>query len=268
MNNQRPLVLFTNDDGIASPGLWSVARAFEPTAEILICAPMRQQSGTGRSLTGSSTGAVVPTEGKGLPAFSVDGTPAQSVQHGVMEVATRMPDLVVSGINYGENCGNGVTISGTVGAALEAACFGIKAIAVSQLTDHNLHHSYSREVDFNAAAYFTKIFADWFLQNEMPFDVDFLKIDLPANATLATPWRITRLSKKRVYYPTVPDRQTSYAPQSFGYTMTLDPTQAEPDSDVYAVFVDKVVSVTPMSLDMTSRVDINVLQQHAERLLS
>ncbi|MGV2437086.1 MAG UNVERIFIED_CONTAM: hypothetical protein LVT10_21140 [Anaerolineae bacterium] len=50
--------------------------------------------------------------------------------------------------------------------------------------------------------------------------------------------------------------------------MTLDPTQAEPDSDVYAVFVDKVVSVTPISLDMTSRVDINALQQHAERLLS
>ncbi|MGV2437085.1 MAG UNVERIFIED_CONTAM: 5'/3'-nucleotidase SurE [Anaerolineae bacterium] len=212
MNNQRPLVLFTNDDGIASPGLWSVARAFEPTAEIWICAPMRQQSGTGRSLTGSSTGRLSRRRGRACLRSQWTARAAQSVQHGVMEVATRMPDLVVVGSTIGENCGNGVTISGTVGAALEAACFGIKAIAVSQQTDHNLHHSYSREVDFNAGAYFTKIFADWFLQNELPFDVDFLKIDLPTNATLATPWRIARLSKKRVYYPTVPDRQTSYAP--------------------------------------------------------
>lgn len=259
MTQEKPLVLFTNDDGIASPGLWAAAQAFADFAEVLIVAPIRQQSGTGRSLPNHSTGAIVPQEGKPLPAFAVDGTPAQAVQHGVMEIALRKPSLVVSGINYGENCGNGVTISGTVGAALEAASFGIPAIAVSQQTDHNLHLSYSHAVDFSIAAHFTRKFGEWLLNHQMPFDVDILKLDLPMSATLQSDWRLTRLSKKRVYWPVVPDRTTSYSPQTLGYGMRLDPQEAEPDSDVYAVFQDKVISLTPISLDMTSRLDLKTL---------
>lgn len=262
MSDERPLILFTNDDGIASPGLWTVARAFEDLAEVLIVAPIRQQSGTGRSLPNTTTGAIVPQEGKELPAFAVDGTPAQAVQHGVMEIARRRPDMIISGANYGENTGNGVTISGTVGAALEAASFGIPALAVSQQTDHGLHLSYSNAVDFTVAAHHTRQFATWWLANPDMTDVDILKLDLPQAATLQTPWRLTRLSKKRVYWPTVPDRTTSWSPQSLGYAMSLDPTEAEPDSDVYAVFVDKVISLTPMSLDMTSRLNLDLLEQN------
>ncbi|MFZ4815910.1 MAG: 5'/3'-nucleotidase SurE [Phototrophicaceae bacterium] len=260
MTPQRPLILFTNDDGILSPGLWTVAEAFADMADILIVAPINQQSGTGRSLPSSSTGAIVPQEGKLLPAFAVDGTPAQAVQHGIMEIATRRPDLVISGINYGENTGNGVTISGTVGASLEAASFGIPSIAVSQQTDHNQHLSYSKLVDFTVAAQFTRRFAEWMLGSRLPSDVDLLKLDVPMGATLDTEWRMTRLSKKRVYWPTVPDRTTSYSPQTLGYTMTLDARDAEPDSDVYAVFVDKVISLTPISLDMTARIDLAELR--------
>lgn len=262
MTNERPLVLFTNDDGIASPGLWTVAQAMADMCEVLIVAPIRQQSGTGRSLPNTSTGAIVPQEGRPLPAFAVDGSPAQAVQHGVMEIARRPPALVISGINYGENTGNGVTISGTVGAALEAASFGIPAIAVSQQTDHNLHMTYSQTVDFSAAAHFTRKFAEWMLSSgaNLPQDVDILKLDVPLGVTRDTDWRLTRLSKKRVYWPTVPDRTTSYSPQSLGYSMTLDAKEAEPDSDVYALFVDRVVSLTPISLDMTSRIDLDDLR--------
>ncbi|MEL6151305.1 MAG: 5'/3'-nucleotidase SurE [Chloroflexota bacterium] len=260
----RPLIMFTNDDGIASPGLWTVAQAFADLAEVLIVAPMKQQSGTGRSLPNDTTGAVIAQEGKPLPAFAVDGTPAQAVQHGVMEIAMRKPSLIISGINYGENTGNGVTISGTVGAAFEAASFGIPAIAVSQQTDHNLHLTYSQAVNFSASAYFTRMFAEWMLNNNGFDDLDILKIDTPINVANNTDWRMTRLSKKRVYWPVVPDRTTSYSPQALGYAMTLDPTEAETDSDVYAVFVDKMVSVTPMSLDMTSRLDLAELD-HAIR---
>lgn len=261
MSTERPLILFTNDDGIASPGLWNSARAFQDIADVLIVAPIRQQSGTGRSLPSHSTGAVTRQEGKPFPAFSVDGTPAQAVQHGILEIAERKPDLLISGINYGENTGSGVTISGTVGAAIEAASFGIPAMAVSQQTDHNLHLTYSQEVDFSVAAHFTRLFAEKLLANGLPFDLDVLKIDLPMDVTVETSWKITRLSKKRVYSPVVPDRTASYSPQTFGYAMTLDPTEAEPDSDIYTVFVDKLVAVTPMSLDMTSRLDLSEFKQ-------
>src|SRR5690606_9026913 len=123
--------------------------------------------------------------------YGVDGTPAQAVQHGVLELAPRQPALVISGINYGENTGNGVTVSGTVGAALEAASLGIPALAVSQQTPKDLHLTYSPDVDFRAAAYFSRLFGEWLLnENTRPDDVDLLKVEVPLGATFETPWRL------------------------------------------------------------------------------
>lgn len=266
MSNERPLILFTNDDGIESPGLWAVAAAFAEVGEILVVAPRLQQSGMGRSLPITSEGRIYPRElpmnGTPYKAYAVDGTPAQAVQHGVLELSNRLPALVVSGINYGENTGNGVTISGTVGAALEAASLGIPAIAVSQQTPKDLHLSYSNDVDFSAAAHFARLFGEWLLNTpSTPDDVDALKLDVPCNATPETPWRVTRLSRRRVYWPTRPERLALSEIGRIGYAYDTDPAKAEPDSDVYAVLHDGVVSVTPISLDMTSRTDLFRMRQ-------
>src|SRR5215213_9636110 len=192
MSDQRPLILFTNDDGIHSPGLWACAAAFANLGDILIVAPREQQSGTGRSMPITSEGRIypheLPTNGYPYKAYAVDGTPAQAVQHGVLELADRLPSLVVSGINYGENTGNGVTISGTVGAALEAASLGIPAIAISQQMPQDLHLSYSTDVDFSAAAFFAQKFGLWLMEHDTPDDVDVLKLDVPLDATPETDW--------------------------------------------------------------------------------
>lgn len=266
--SERPLILFTNDDGIASPGLWAAAGAFADIGDILIVAPREQQSGMGRSLPNTSEGRIYPHEvelnGKGFPytAYAVDGTPAQAVQHGVLELSDRLPALVVSGINYGENTGNGVTISGTVGAALEAASLGIPAIAISQQMPQDLHLSYSTAVDFTAAASFARKFGQWLIENsQRPDDVDVLKIEIPANATPDTEWRSTRLSRRRVFWPTRPERVALSDSGKLGYHFDADPAQAEPDSDVYVVLHEHLVSVTPISLDLTSRTDLFRLQQ-------
>jgi 5'-nucleotidase len=267
MSSQRPLILFTNDDGIDSPGLWACAEAFADIGDILIVAPREQQSGTGRSMPITMEGRIYPRE---LPtngqhpykAYAVDATPAQAVQHGVLELADRLPSLVVSGINYGENSGNGVTISGTVGAALEAASLSIPALAMSQQTPKDLHLSYSSDVDFSASAYFARQFGQWLIEHHTrPDDVDVLKVDVPWGATPETPWRMTRISRRRVYWPTRPERIALSDIGRIGYHFDMDPAKAEPDSDVYALLVDKVVSVSPMSLDMTSRTDMFRMQQ-------
>ncbi len=268
MGSKRPLILFTNDDGIESPGLWASAGAFADIGDLLVVAPRQQQSGMGRSLPISSEGRIYPYDapqnGKSFSytAYAVDGTPAQAVQHGVIELADRLPSLVVSGINYGENTGNGVTISGTVGAALEAASLGIPALAISQQTPKDLHLTYSTEVDFSAAAGFARYFGSWLIEHSgRPDDVDVLKIEIPWNATPETDWRVTRLSRRRVYWPTRPERVALSEVGRMGYHLDTDPSRAEPDSDVYAVLHDKVVSVTPMSLDLTSRTDLYRLRQ-------
>lgn len=265
MSNEKPLILFTNDDGIESPGLHAVVAAFCDLGDCLVVAPRLQQSGMGRSLPVTSEGRiheqVMSIGGAERTVYAVDGTPAQAVQHGVIELADRAPALVVSGINYGENTGNGVTISGTVGAALEAASLGIPALAVSQQTPVDLHLSYSPEVDFTAGAHFARHFGEWLMHHERPFDVEILKLDLPDGATPETPWRMTRLSRNRVYWPTRPERVSLKEMGRVGYAYNIDPAQAEPDSDVYAVLHDGVVSLTPMTLDMTARIDLTQMDQ-------
>ena len=95
----------------------------------------------------------------------------------------RPVDLVISGINFGENVGTCVTVSGTIGAALEAAEHHIPAIAASLELPSTDYHHYDQGVDFSAAAYFVRFFAERMLGKALPFDVDLLKIDVPEKAT-------------------------------------------------------------------------------------
>lgn len=266
MSKEPPLILFTNDDGIESPGLWAAVEVLDPIGDLLVVAPREQQSGTGRSLPVTSEGRIYEqtraVNGAEIVVYAVDGTPAQAVQHGVLELAPRLPSLVVSGINYGENAGNGVTISGTIGAALEGASLGIPALAMSQETPKDLHLSYAPEVDFSTAAFFTRFFAEQMLSNRrLPDDVDVLKVDVPDGASPQTAWRVTRLSRRRVYWPTRPERIGLSDVGKLGYEFAGDPSRAEPNSDVYAIMHDRVVSVTPLSLDLTSRTDLFRFQQ-------
>jgi 5'-nucleotidase len=108
----------------------------------------------GRSLPSTSSGIIrkqtLMVNGQEWTVHAVSGSPAQAVLHGALEIMPQKPDLVVSGINYGENVGQGVTISGTVGAAMEAASLGIPALAISLEVAQEYHFSYSREIDFSA----------------------------------------------------------------------------------------------------------------------
>jgi 5'-nucleotidase len=260
-----PTILFTNDDGIASPGLWAAVRAFEGLGRLLVVAPKEQQSGAGRSMPVHLNGRIhlyeLPFAIAECEAFAVEATPALAVQHGILELAKERPHLVISGINYGENLGNAVTISGTVGAAMEAASLGIPAIALSQQTLRELHHSYSTEVDFSYAASYARRFGQWVLnQGGMPDDASLIKIDLPLDVSADTPWRITTLSRQRVFWPEAPIRERLTDEGRMGYRYDIDPKKAEPDSDVYAVMHDRVVSVTPISMDMTARAAVNRLR--------
>ena len=260
----RPLILITNDDGIKSPGLRAAAEVCEELGELLIVAPAYQQSGAGRSMPSTSEGRIYPEEvsinGHIAIGYGVEGTPAQVVQHALFEIAKQPVKLVVSGINYGENIGEGITVSGTVGAAIEAASFGIPSLAVSRQTDPAHHLSYSTDVDFAAAAHFLRKFAEAALRRGLPAGVDLLKIEVPQHATIGTPHRWTHLSRQRYFYPVVPHRRRPSDPGPMGYEARVDVDTLEPNSDVQAVIVDQVVSITPVTIDMTARVDFKHLE--------
>src|SRR5215467_1588915 len=181
--NNKPQILLTNDDGIRSPGLWAAAATLSTLGYVTVAAPREQSSGMGRSLPNTSDGIIheeqLQVNGQVWSVFAVGGSPAQAVLHGILDVMKRKPDLVVSGINYGENVGSGITISGTVGAAMEAASLGIPAMAVSLEADQKYHLSYSKEVEFSAAASFTFQIAQLLLENNLPADVQLLKVEVP-----------------------------------------------------------------------------------------
>src|SRR3990170_6231377 len=199
MDPSKRAILLTNDDGIRSPGLWAAAEALSALGFVTVVAPREQQSGSGRSMPLASDGAIgeetVEVRGKTWTVYSVGGSPAQAVQYAIFEIMPTPPQLVVAGINYGENVTTSVTISGTVGAALEAASAGIPALAVSQETESRYHLTHATDIDFAPAAHFTALFAQRLLLAGRPADVDVLKIDVPMGATADTPWRLTRLSR-------------------------------------------------------------------------
>lgn len=260
---ERPLILITNDDGIHSPGLHASAEACLELGEVLIVAPHKQQSGAGRSMPSHSEGRIFPIEislgGQSTIGYGVDGSPAQVVQHALFEFAKRTPDLVVAGVNYGENIGEGITVSGTVGAAMEAASFDIPALAVSLQTPQEHHLSYSLEVDFTAAAHFVRYFAEVVLKKGLPKYVDVLKIEIPEKATVDTEMRWTRVSRQRYFHPLKPHRRRPTDPGPMGYEVRVEHDSLEPDSDVQAVIIDKVVAITPVTLDLTAPVDFKQL---------
>jgi 5'-nucleotidase len=261
----KPQILLTNDDGIRSPGLWSAAASLSNLGFVTVTAPRDQSSGAGRSLPNSSDGIIheerVQVNGQEWNVFAVGGSPAQSVLHGVLEVLKFKPDLVVSGINYGENVATGITISGTVGAAMEAASLGIPAMAVSLEADAKYHLSYSDEVDFSVAAYFAAQFGLMLLDKKFPSDVQLLKVDVPSEATVDTPWQVTRLSLQRYYEPFAPDRSAWSERGTIGYREAGRLEHEPEDTDVYVLRKKRWVSVTPLSLDLTSRVDLEELNR-------
>ncbi|NOZ05864.1 MAG: 5'/3'-nucleotidase SurE [Chloroflexi bacterium] len=266
MASKKPLILVTNDDGIDSPGLRAAVQAVAHLGDILIVAPKIQQSGAARSFPmkeGDSEQVSWPVKGPHqIIAYRTDGSPAQAVRRAVLLFAPRKPVLVVSGINYGENLGAGITISGTVGAALEAASFGIPSLAVSLQTYLDQHLSNSHEVDFSAARFFTRQFAESVLRQPLPPDVDILKIEVPQGATEETPWRITRVSRSQYFHSIVKEENGKRLID--GYEPRIEEGLLEPDSDVKALAIDRVVSVSPLSIDLTSAVDRQYLRMMFE----
>jgi len=254
-----PLILLSNDDGIDSPGLAAAAEALAGLGELLIVAPKKQQTSTGRSYDRRNTTAIserwLKIGGRKPRAYAVDGTPAQAVMLGLYKIASRRPSLVVAGINYGENLGSGVTISGTVGACLEGASSFIPALAVSVETAIEHHYNPVDTIDFTVAKHWTRHFACSILANGLPPGVDILKVDVPASATLETPWRITRLSRQRYYLPVIPSEAEPPRQDSIGYYIGIDRESLEPDSDIYAFVVARVVAVTPLTADLTAHTD-------------
>ncbi|MDR2957391.1 MAG: 5'/3'-nucleotidase SurE [Coriobacteriales bacterium] len=255
----KPLILIANDDGVFSPGIRAAAEAVIDFAEVLIVAPAKQQSGMGRSYPNSDDVGIIDfveleVGGQKLTAYGVHGSPATAVSHAVLELAERQIDLCISGINYGENLGLCLTVSGTVGAALEAHSYGIPAIAVSLEASLESHFSgYHPEMDWRQCQRIIRQYAKRILAEGLPGDIALLNINIPIDAIEATPIELTTLSSQQYDYFIKPEQRDFSERYRLQYYIHIDHETLETNSDIACFAVRKHISVTPITWDLTAK---------------
>lgn len=255
----KPLILVTNDDGVFSPGLIAAAEAVQDLGDLLIAAPRFQQTGMGRSFPNSDDVGIIEKvkiiiNGKEIDAYGVHGSPAQAVSYGVLELADRKIDLCISGINYGQNLGLSITCSGTVGAALEANSYDIPSIAVSKEADLSIQHSNEyRNMDWEVCKKVTREIASEVLKNGLTGDISILNINVPDGASLDSEIRITNQSRSSFSVFKKPEKRDFNVSYVLKSQIDVDIDKIDKESDVYAFYFDKVISITPLTWNMTAK---------------
>jgi 5'-nucleotidase len=257
---QRPLILVTNDDGLLSPGLHAAAEAVADLGDLLLAAPATQQTAMSRAFVrDADSGAIERVEmhvaGRTVPGFAISGSPVMAVTHAVLELAERPIGLCISGINYGENIGGTIGVSGTIGAALEAEAYGIPSIAVGITAQVSEWRTFGA-VDWTAARHFTRRLARQVLDEGMPDGVSVLNLNVPRSATTQTELRKTVQSRQPYYVRSRPSSGRRLdEPYQFAVEAVVDWDHLEPGTDIHAVIGDQVASVTPLTWRMTADTD-------------
>ncbi len=231
-------ILVSNDDGFGVPGLNEVVKLLKRYGHVTVVAPVANCSGASHSLTLSKTVAVREID---QDVFAVTGTPADCVHLALTGLLKEKPDLVVSGINGGQNMGEDVIYSGTMGAAMEGFIAGIDSVAVSQV---------NRGWDYieDAAAVFEKVLERvYFAKKGNPLLLNVNIPSLPINRIQG--FSFTRLGRRFEPRPAVrtvsPRNQVAWWVGAAG-----DPMDATEGTDFHAIKYNRV-SMTPMHFDLT-----------------
>jgi len=131
-------ILITNDDGIRAPGIKHLVNSLKNYCELVVVAPLTEQSGVGLSITLRNPLHIEKHSiFEGVSSWSVSGTPADCVKLALNVILDEKPDLIVSGINRGTNAGRNVLYSGTVAAVIEGTMHDIPGIAFSSYCFHD-----------------------------------------------------------------------------------------------------------------------------------
>ncbi|RBQ25216.1 MAG: 5'-nucleotidase SurE1 [Methanocorpusculum sp. MCE] len=246
----RPKILLTNDDGINSGGLWAAYDALSPFADVTVVAPATQQSAVGRSISIFEPIRMNEVTMHGTQAYFVEGRPTDALLLGLYGLGLK-PNLVVSGINLGENISfESITTSGTVGAAMEAVNQGVPALAYSlQMNDqgNKFADPRSHTTDFIQCKEVVKKYTNLFLEKGFPAGSQLLNINIPAEKIQG--YKVTVLGE-RIFETSVEQRIDPRGKPYYWINGT--PTYIpEEHSDVTALR-NNFVSITPLSMDNTA----------------
>ena len=240
-------ILVTNDDGVTAPGLLALAQEMSTLGKVSILAPDRNWSISGHVKTIDRPLRVKTVRlSEEIYASASDGAPSDCVALAISGYYEEKIDLVVSGINPYANLGHDVTYSGTVTAAMEAAIWGIPAVAVSLDSPDN----HPDPVDYGPAARIARQVALATARNGLPQNV-LLNVNVPfLSDEQIKGLRITRMGL-RVYHDKL-DQRVDPRGRLYYWTAGDLPTGIPERGSDIGVLADGYVSITPIHLDLTA----------------
>ncbi|MBO7119008.1 MAG: 5'/3'-nucleotidase SurE [Bacteroidaceae bacterium] len=242
--SKRPLILISNDDGVAAQGLGVLTDLMCRLGDVIVVAPDGPRSAASCSISPlTSVKISLLKEQPGLKVYQCSGTPTDCVKLALDGLLERRPDLVVSGINHGDNASVSVHYSGTVGAALEACMKAVPAIAYSLKTK-------SQQCDFRPYEEVVMQTARYVLEHGLPEDV-LLNVNFPEVPQLKGT-RVCRLGRGRWMKEMMQVGEGEY--RLTGYFENLEPEAADTD---YWALDHGYASITPIQLDMTANAYLN-----------
>jgi 5'-nucleotidase len=245
-------ILVSNDDGINAPGIAALTEAMLPLGKVTVIAPEVNQSASGHKRTLHDPLRIRPVRNfmEGVEAYMVDGSPADCTAIAMLGFIKEPIDLVVSGINRGPNVAQDVTYSGTVAVALEAAIFGLPAVAFS-LDDRSSH------ADYKPSVMVARQITQAFMEQKLP-PLTILNVNIPASPIKG--WKVTRQGV-REYRDELVER---IDPNGYPYYWVGGERPggdvATEGTDLWAVN-QGYVSITPIHLDLTAHTLLDSMGQ-------
>ena len=265
----RPYIVVVNDDGICSEGLLAAVKGAAAVGDVLVAAPVTQQTAMGRSYPripdlgiveevpdfiqadDAELGAVKDR----VKAYAVHGSPGYCALFGILELSERRPDLLVSGINIGLNAGKCLTTSGTLGAAFEARSQEVPALALSlEVEEETVLEETAGLERFRCASAITEYWVRRVLEEkdgDHP-EYQFLNVNIPSGEIGTDDYRFTFLEDQNYYVqepiPKGRDRKEPFVP---GWRIRVDEAALHAGSDIQTVVQDRLTSVTPLTMDFT-----------------
>jgi len=247
-------ILIANDDGVDSLGLAQLVRAFSSLGEVTVCAPPANRSGSSQS-SQLFSGTLELTKGAmegAAEVWMVDGTPADCVGFALVHLGKKKPfDLVVSGINHGNNVGMVAHYSGTVGAAMEGAMQGVLSMAVSQDVPRGTVG------DYRFAAHFAVKLAQKLIAEKAPRNLVY-NVNVPTSnpkllvGVLSAPMGGLYIKVPSFAIEVTEDNTTIRAQARFN----MD----HPKTSDTALFYQGNITVTPLRIDWTDTAMMEVIQ--------
>ncbi len=233
-------ILVTNDDGVYSYGIKTLARGMKKVGNVYVVAPITEKSATSHSLTLHR-----PLRAKKIGrehVWAVNGTPTDCVNLALNGLLRVRPGIVISGINQGANLADDITYSGTVAAAIEATLQGVPAIAISLVARERFHFSFATSVALKLVRQIIK--------HPLPPNI-FLNVNIPnIPEDKIKGYRFTRQGKRQ-YGDSIIEKVDPRGEKYYWIGGDILGDKPIKNSDIEAVR-EGYISVTPIQLDLTA----------------